>query len=220
MSLFQQRGRFHLYASRSGAGLMPEEPLRGGAFAIIEVSIDGKAALAQPVEHLIRNEGVACSSHASGTRLRPRHRDCAHSPQANSAGYAEEAPCKDGWAWLANHCVQAFSRKTAAGRNHADSTIAARRLWRQEGQSKRLKLFRTPRAIFIRNLTACSKSQACDHRSRRSDRTCCHRFNPKALAGRRGASRPCDLAVAFQKCMRPMPAERGTKPSWRLWGAG
>ena len=26
-----------------------------------------KAALAQPVEHIIRNDGVACSSHASGT---------------------------------------------------------------------------------------------------------------------------------------------------------
>src|ERR1700744_1073 len=29
--------------------------------------ITGDAALAQPVEHIIRNDGVACSSHASGT---------------------------------------------------------------------------------------------------------------------------------------------------------
>src|SRR5215471_7126149 len=33
-----------------------------------------KAALAQPVEHIIRNDGVACSSHAGGTRLRTRQR--------------------------------------------------------------------------------------------------------------------------------------------------
>jgi hypothetical protein len=31
------------------------------------------AALAQPVEHLIRNEGVACSSHASGTTQLPEN---------------------------------------------------------------------------------------------------------------------------------------------------
>ena len=29
----------------------------------------GEAALAQLVEHIIRNDGVACSSHASGTKI-------------------------------------------------------------------------------------------------------------------------------------------------------
>ena len=39
-----------------------------GVFRRPRHRFDGrKAALAQPVEHIIRNDGVACSSHASGT---------------------------------------------------------------------------------------------------------------------------------------------------------
>jgi hypothetical protein len=47
-----------------------------------------KAALAQPVEHLIRNEGVACSSHASGTISLRNSRENFRPPK----GYATGGP--------------------------------------------------------------------------------------------------------------------------------
>jgi hypothetical protein len=52
-----------------------QSPLSGvlrahGSLANDTTSVAGTiAALAQPVEHIIRNDGVACSSHASGTNI-------------------------------------------------------------------------------------------------------------------------------------------------------
>jgi hypothetical protein len=50
--------------------------LKSGRNAVMSgVTFDGRgtarpdAALAQLVEHIIRNDGVACSSHASGTKI-------------------------------------------------------------------------------------------------------------------------------------------------------
>lgn len=40
-------------------------------FAMIDPEIES-AALAQLVEHIIRNDGVTCSSHVSGTRKSPK----------------------------------------------------------------------------------------------------------------------------------------------------
>src|SRR5512135_1400508 len=39
----------------------------GCVFSARFASPQARAALAQPVEHVIRNDGVACSSHAGGT---------------------------------------------------------------------------------------------------------------------------------------------------------
>ena len=50
-----------------------DEPVEGsgkgcaqGQTRLFSAASEG-AALAQPVEHIIRNDGVACSSHAGGT---------------------------------------------------------------------------------------------------------------------------------------------------------
>ena len=59
------------------------------------------AALAQPVEHIIRNDGVACSSHASGTSFLPEINECI-TPRHRVDWYFLRGPSESGRSPLLN----------------------------------------------------------------------------------------------------------------------
>src|SRR5690349_6650195 len=83
----------HVWAVESGlTGRLPDAPsaVRGRS-AFFRKS---QAALAQLVEHIIRNDGVACSSHASGTTsLILTHEPIART-RLRGAGSARPRPCR------------------------------------------------------------------------------------------------------------------------------
>ena len=57
-----------LYAGSIPARASTSFPMRDCGTAAVPIGAGESAALAQLVEHIIRNDGVTCSSHVSGTR--------------------------------------------------------------------------------------------------------------------------------------------------------